>query len=169
MNAITFWIATMGAFVLVASSHRVWAEGVVYQGEKGPGAGMHVVLLAGDHEYRSEEALPALARILAKNYGFKCTTLFSVDPDSGFIDPGCSNVPGTGALAKADLMVIGFRLQNLPEDQMQQFIEQVLTSVPLGRIGEPEEVAAVAAFLLSDEASYVTGSEYVVDGGMTEV
>ena len=52
---------------------------------------------------------------------------------------------------------------------MQQFIEQVLTSVPLGRIGEPEEVAAVAAFLLSDEASYVTGSEYVVDGGMTEV
>ncbi len=62
-----------------------------------------------------------------------------------------------------------FKRTGMPEDQMQQFIEQVLTSVPLGRIGEPEEVAAVAAFLLSDEASYVTGSEYVVDGGMTEV
>ncbi len=57
----------------------------------------------------------------------------------------------------------------MPQEQVQQFVEQVLATVPLGRIGEPEEVAAVAAFLLSDDASYVTGSEYVVDGGMTGV
>ncbi len=62
-----------------------------------------------------------------------------------------------------------FDRTGMPEEQIEQFLEQILTSVPLGRIGTPEEVAAVAAFLLSDDASYVTGSEYVVDGGMTEV
>src|SRR6187200_2077988 len=60
---------------------------VVYEGNKGPGAGKHIVLISGDHEYRSEESLPALARILAQRYGFKCSVFFTVDPDSGFIDP----------------------------------------------------------------------------------
>ena len=46
---------------------------VVYEGVKGPGAGKHIVLISGDHEYRSEETLPALARILAQRYGFKCS------------------------------------------------------------------------------------------------
>ncbi len=57
----------------------------------------------------------------------------------------------------------------IPQEQLQQFAEQILTAVPMSRFGEPEEVAAVAAFLLSDDASYVTGSEYVADGGMSEV
>ncbi len=57
----------------------------------------------------------------------------------------------------------------MPKEQIQQFAEQILAAVPLGRFGEPKEVAAVAAFLLSDDASYVTGSEYVVDGSMTEL
>ena len=57
----------------------------------------------------------------------------------------------------------------MPKEQIQQFAEQILAAVPLGRFGEPKEVAAVAAFLLSDDASYVTGSEYVVDGRMTEL
>ncbi len=62
-----------------------------------------------------------------------------------------------------------FDRTGMPEEQIQQFVAQILTSVPLGRVGEPEEVAAVATFLLSDDASYVTGSEYVVDGGLSEV
>lgn len=54
----------------------------------------------------------------------------------------------------------------LPEDLRQQFEEELAKVVLLKRVGEPQEAAAVAAFLLSDEASYVTGSSYVVDGGL---
>lgn len=58
---------------------------------------------------------------------------------------------------------------DMSDEQVEKFVEKVLTTVPLGRVGEPEEVAAVATFLMSDDASFVTGSEYVVDGGMTGV
>jgi NAD(P)-dependent dehydrogenase (short-subunit alcohol dehydrogenase family) len=40
-------------------------------------------------------------------------------------------------------------------------------AVPLGRFAQPEEIAAMALFLLSDEARFITGGEFVVDGGLT--
>lgn len=43
---------------------------------------------------------------------------------------------------------------------------EVFNRVPLARIGQPEEAASVFAFLLSDEAKYITGSVYTIDGGM---
>lgn len=60
----------------------------------------------------------------------------------------------------------GFR-DFMPPDTRAEFEETVLGSVPLGRVGTPREAAAVAAFLLSDDASYVTASQYAVDGGLT--
>jgi type 1 glutamine amidotransferase len=96
---------------------------VVYEGNKGPGAGKHIVLISGDHEYRSEESLPALARILAQRYGFKCSVFFTVDPDSGFIDPGNSKISGLEALKTADLMVVFLRFQDFADDQMQHIAD----------------------------------------------
>lgn len=48
-------------------------------------------------------------------------------------------------------------------------LASVLSTVPMRRMGEPEDVAAVAAFLVSDDATYVTGAVYTVDGGLTAV
>lgn len=61
-----------------------------------------------------------------------------------------------------------FARAQVPEEQAKQMAEGILAQVPLRRFGKSEEVAAVATFLLSDDASYVTGVEYKVDGGMTD-
>jgi type 1 glutamine amidotransferase len=94
---------------------------VVYpgQGSDKPGAGKKVVLVSGDEEYRSEEALPQLGKILAKHHGFNCVVLFAIDPKTGEINPNVNNnIPGLENLADADLLVIATRFRNLPPEQM---------------------------------------------------
>lgn len=97
------------------------AAPLVFEGTEGVGQGKHIVFLAGDHEYRSEESLPALARILAKHHGFKCTVLFNIDKETGEIVAGNSNMPGIEALGTADLAVVFLRFQNFPPEQMKHF------------------------------------------------
>ncbi|MFT5123315.1 MAG: hypothetical protein ACI9TH_002676 [Kiritimatiellia bacterium] len=106
------------------------AAPIVYEGEAGPGKGKHIVFIASDHEYRSEETLPALARILAKHHGFKCTVVFGVN-EKGEIQPGANNVPGIENLSKADLMVIFTRFQSWPEDQMKHFVDYLDRAGPV--------------------------------------
>lgn len=105
---------------------------VVYEGKDGPGKGKHVVLVSGDEEYRSEEALTQLGRILAKHHGFKCTVLFAIDPATGMIDPvNVQNIPGLEALKTADLMIIATRFRNLPDEQMKHIVDYVEAGKPV--------------------------------------
>lgn len=103
----------------------------VFKGSKGPGQGKKVVLIAGDEEYRSEEGLPQLAKILAKHHGFECVVLYPIGKD-GAIDPNRSdNIPGLEALKTADLMVILTRFRDLPADQMKDIDEYVNSGKPI--------------------------------------
>ena len=129
---------------------------VVYKGSDGPGQGKHVVLISGDEEYRSEEALPQLAKILAKHHGFTCTVLFAIGKD-GTIDPNRNdNIPGLEALRTADLMIIATRFRNLPDDQMKEVVDYVESGRPI--IGMR---TATHAFQLESKtyANYSTNSK----------
>src|SRR6476659_2970800 len=116
-NRTVMSIACLAISFLAAPAFAQNPNSIVYEGDKGPGHGKHIVFLSGDHEYRSEESLPELARILAKHYGFKTSVFFNVDPATGFIDPGNSKMAGLEALDKADLLVIFLRFQDFPDDQ----------------------------------------------------
>jgi len=105
---------------------------LAFPGGEGPGRGRHIVLVSGDEEYRSEEALPQLAKILAFRHGFRSTVLFAVEPESGFIDPNRrDNIPGLEALAKADLMILFTRFRDLPDAQMRHIVEYVESGRPI--------------------------------------
>src|SRR5262249_8692915 len=121
-------------FALLAAAGAAGAADpwVVYEGAAGPGKGKHVVLVSGDEEYRSEEALPQLAKILAMHHGFKCTVLFAVDPKDGTINPNRrDNMAGLEALKAADLLVLFIRWRDLPDKQMKPLIDYIESGKPI--------------------------------------
>src|ERR1041384_7936195 len=128
----TFQLLFAALLQLALTASLQAADWVVYQGKSGPGEGKHIVFLSGDEEYRSEEALPMLAKILAVRHGFKCTVLFAVNPATGLIDPvTLNNIPGIEALDSADLCVMALRFRELPDDQMKHFVDYLNAGKPI--------------------------------------
>jgi NAD(P)-dependent dehydrogenase (short-subunit alcohol dehydrogenase family) len=72
------------------------------------------------------------------------------------ISPGPIDTPGVSELVQG-------------EEQIEQFKTSIISAVPMGRMGSPDEVAKAASFLASDDSSYVTGIELFVDGGMAQI
>lgn len=92
----------------------------------------HIVLISGDEEYRSEEGLPMLARILSSHHGFRTTVLFAINPETGLIDPNYQhNIPGLESLETADLMIIATRFRGLPDDQMKYIDDYLKAGKPV--------------------------------------
>ena len=122
----TLLLAGITSSIAMASAYSETGHGwISFPGGKGPGQGKNVVLLAGDEEYRSEEALPMLAKILSKHHGFSCTVLFSTDPD-GTINPNRGDSLGKPeALDSADVIVTSLRFRKWPNETMQHLDQAI--------------------------------------------
>ena len=75
------------------------------------------------------------------------------------------NVVSPGVIVTPGYKVSG----GMTDEQIQGFASQMATKIPLGRTGEPDEIAKAVVFLASDDSSFVNAVELVVDGGMTQV
>ena len=106
------------------------ADFISYDPKPGPGQGKHIVFLTGDEEYRSEEGLPMLAKILSQRHGFQCTVLFPLT--DGIINPeNQASLPHADALDSADAIVMLLRYRNWPEAEMKPFADAVGRGVPI--------------------------------------
>ena len=104
---------------------------VSYPPKDGPGKGKHVVFISGDEEYRSEEGLPMLAKILSQRHGFKCTVLFSL-ADDGTINPNNQkSLSAPEQLDSADAIVMLVRFRQWPEDATKHFTDAMNRGVPV--------------------------------------
>ena len=125
MSMRLLFALTIGTLAIQAAPAST--DSVTYPGKSGPGQARHIVFLTGDEEYRSEEGLPMLAKILSQRHGFKCTVLFSLDPDGTINPKNTSSISNSAALNSADAIVMLLRFRNWPDEAMGRF-EKVLSS-----------------------------------------
>jgi hypothetical protein len=81
ITAAVVWASSVQSGIAEDHSHPVpkSPQWLTFPGSSGPGRGKHIVLVAADQEYRSEQVMPMLAKILSKRHGFDCTVLFSLN------------------------------------------------------------------------------------------
>ena len=143
--------------ILVFSQFAATAETAPlhYPGADGPGKGKHVVLIAGDEEYRSEDCLPMLGKILSQHHGFDCTVLFSVSPD-GEIDPNAgTSLTNPDALDSADAIVMLIRFRKWPDAAMKHFDDAMKRGVPVVALR-----TSTHAFQLPGDSGYKTYNNF---------
>ncbi len=159
-HLLTFWMSVLAVSSLVAADP--W---VVYEGEKGPGNGKHIVLLSGDDEYRSEEGLPMLGKILSVRHGFKCTVLFAINPEDGTITPNHQTyIPGLHHLQSADMLVIALRFRELPDEDMKYIDEYTHSGKPILGLRTATHAFSYSRNPASRYAHYSFNSEKWVGG-----
>jgi len=127
--------------------------------EKAPG-GASVILAGsttstmGTAHFSIYSATKAAVRNLARNW---VLDLKGRAIRVNTLSPGPVHTPGLVGLAGPD------------REQQQGLLEQLTAQIPLGRIGQPQDIANAAVFLASDESSFITGTEMFVDGGIAQV
>jgi type 1 glutamine amidotransferase len=124
---LLLWVwALAGVSIFAAETY------LSFQGKAGAGKGKHIVFIAGDEEYRSEEALPMLAKILSQRHGFDCTVLFSVDSTGTYIDPNNQkSITNPQAMAKADLIIIQTRFRQWSPEEYQYLADFLNAGKPI--------------------------------------
>ena len=140
---------------------------VTYEPKAGTSNGKHVVMLSGDEEYRSEESLPQLGKILSQRHGFRCTVLFSQDPDGTINPDNQTNVPGLHLLASADLVVNQFRFRELPDADMAKFVAYLDSGKPMMVVRTATHAFNYERNKQSPYAKYSFGAKGGGFGGMT--
>ena len=127
----SIWLSLL-LLMIYCDSIASAADRLIFEPSNGQ-ALKHVVLVAGDEEYRTEETMPMLAKILSQKHGFKCTMLFSLGPDGAdYIDPNHSaGLRGLEALADADLMIIGTRFRSPDADQAKHIADFLKAGKPV--------------------------------------
>src|SRR5437868_801414 len=128
MNLLRSWLPLLALALAPAARAGDW---IVFEPKPGPGQGKHVVFLTGDEEYRSEEGLPMLAKLLSQRHGFRCTVLFTLDPDGTINPDNGGNLGGADALDAADGIVMMLRYRHWPDGQMKHFVDAVHRGVPI--------------------------------------
>ena len=117
---------------------------LTFPGGDGPGKGKRIVLISAEQEYRSEQSMPMMAKILSQHHGFDCTVLFGVNA-RGEVDPTMPvypekgkeaefkehHIPGLDHLASADLVIFFTRLLTLPPTEQQQIVDYIDSGKPL--------------------------------------
>jgi NAD(P)-dependent dehydrogenase (short-subunit alcohol dehydrogenase family) len=127
--------------------------------QDGGGGGGSIILNASIASSKGTEALSVYSATKAAVRSFARTWTVELKHRKirvNAISPGPIDTPGINGLAQS-------------EEQIEQFKTSIVSIVPMGRMGSPDEVAKAASFLASDDSSYVTGIELFVDGGTAQI